>query len=171
MLMMLKQVKLDAAEEILEKLPFQLSGGQCQRVMIAMALAHRPKLLIADEPTTALDVNLQAEILNLLLSLKKEIGMACLFITHNLDIMRNIAGRIAVIDQGKIIEQGKANDILQNPKTKLTASLLASIPQPLNETLPSDAEAAKPILMVKDFYISYSKPASMWDRIRQTPAK
>ena len=121
MLMMLKQVRLDAAEEILEKLPFQLSGGQSQRVMIAMALAHRPKLLIADEPTTALDVNLQAEILNLLLSLKKEIGMACLFITHNLDIMRNIAGRIAVIDHGKIIEQGKALDILQNPKTKLTA--------------------------------------------------
>ena len=169
MLMMLKQVRLDAAEEILEKLPFQLSGGQCQRVMIAMALVHRPKLLIADEPTTALDVNLQAEILNLLLSLKKEIGMACLFITHNLDIMRNIAERIAVIDQGKIIEQGKAFDILQNPKTKLTKSLLAAIPQPLNQTLPADAEAAKPILTVKDFYIHYPKPTALWDRIRQNP--
>ena len=102
-LLLLAKVRMSDPERIYKSYPHQLSGGEKQRVMIAMALALRPKLLIADEPTTALDVTIQAEILELLLELKTEFGMAILFITHDFGIIKKLAGRVLVMKKGKII--------------------------------------------------------------------
>jgi len=104
-----------------------LSGGQRQRVMIAMAIANRPKILIADEPTTALDVTIQAQILDLLANLKKEFGMSMLFITHDLNIVRQIADRVCVMNAGKIVEQGGTDSVFEKPKNEYTKKLLKAV--------------------------------------------
>jgi oligopeptide/dipeptide ABC transporter ATP-binding protein len=109
--------------------PFEISGGMQQRVMIAMALAARPKLLVADEPTTALDVTIQSQILNLLFDLKKEFGMAILLITHNLGIVGQMADRVAVMYAGQIVELASALELLQSPFHPYTKALLASVPK------------------------------------------
>ena len=109
--------------------PHQLSGGQRQRVMIAIALACRPKLLIADEPTTALDVTVQAQILSLLRELQREMGMAMLFITHDLGVVANIADRVAVMYCGRIVESGPVRDIFRQPSHPYTRGLLECIPR------------------------------------------
>jgi microcin C transport system ATP-binding protein len=127
--------------------PHQLSGGQRQRVMIAMALANRPDLFIADEPTTALDVTIQAQILALLSDLQAKLGMALLFITHDLGIVRRIASDVAVMQKGKIVEAGKTADVFANPQHPYTKMLLAA--EPKGEAPARDA-AAKPILEAKD---------------------
>ncbi len=127
--------------------PHQLSGGQRQRVMIAMALANRPDLFIADEPTTALDVTIQAQILALLKDLQAKLGMALLFITHDLGIVRTIASDVAVMQKGKIVEAGKTADVFANPQHPYTKMLLAA--EPKGEAPARDA-AAKPILEAKD---------------------
>lgn len=106
--------------------PHQLSGGQRQRVMIAMALANNPELLIADEPTTALDVTVQAQILALIKDLQKKSGMAVLFISHDLDILKNFSDRIAVMKDGLIVETGKTSDIFKEQSHEYTKSLITT---------------------------------------------
>ncbi len=125
---LLDQVGIVDAESRLGAYPHQLSGGQRQRVMIAMALANEPELLIADEPTTALDVTIQAQILKLLKKLQRERGLAMLFITHDLGIVRKIADRTCVMQNGKIFEQGPTGDLFENPKQAYTKHLINSEP-------------------------------------------
>jgi microcin C transport system ATP-binding protein len=126
---LLAQVGIRDAEKRLAAYPHQLSGGQRQRVMIAMALANQPKLLIADEPTTALDVTVQAQILELLAGLKAKSGMSLLFITHDLGIVRKIADRVCVMTKGKIVETGRTADIFLRPQHEYTRHLLAAEPK------------------------------------------
>jgi microcin C transport system ATP-binding protein len=126
---LLQEVGIRDAENRLDALPHQLSGGQRQRVMIAMALANEPDLLIADEPTTALDVTVQAQILNLLKDIQKRRGMAMLFITHDLGIVRRIADRVCVMTQGKIVEQGTIEQIFKSPQHPYTQKLLSAEPK------------------------------------------
>ena len=126
---LLDLVKLTDAESRLDAYPHQLSGGQRQRVMIAMALANRPKLLIADEPTTALDVTIQARILDLLKSLQAQLGMGLLLITHDLGVVRSMADRVAVMTQGEVVETGTASDVFTTPRHAYTQRLLATEPR------------------------------------------
>jgi microcin C transport system ATP-binding protein len=126
---LLHQVGIRDPEKRLNAYPHQLSGGQRQRVMIAMALANAPKLLIADEPTTALDVTVQAQILELLAKLKNERQMSLLFITHDLGIVRKIADRVCVMTKGKIVETGNTAEIFANPQHEYTKHLLAAEPK------------------------------------------
>ena len=124
--MMIKRVGLNLSD--LDKYPHQFSGGQRQRIGIARALILEPKLVICDEPVSALDVSVQAQIVQLLKSLQKEFGLTYLFITHDLRIVRHIADEVVVMRHGKIVETGKTDIIFQNPKTTYTTKLLASIP-------------------------------------------
>ena len=126
---LLKLVGIPAPELRMRDYPHQLSGGMQQRVMIAMALASKPKLLIADEPTTALDVTIQAQILELLLDLKKRLGMAMLLITHNLGIVGDIADRVAVMYAGQIVELAPAAELLRRPLHPYTRALMNSVPK------------------------------------------
>ncbi len=126
---LMKEVGIRDPESRLDAYPHQLSGGQRQRVMIAMALANEPELLIADEPTTALDVTVQAQILELLAGLKEKNGMSMLFITHDLGIVRKIADRVCVMTKGKIVEEGLTKDIFANPQHEYTRKLLAAEPK------------------------------------------
>ncbi|MFD1793672.1 ABC transporter ATP-binding protein [Ochrobactrum teleogrylli] len=126
---LLNEVGIREPEKRLSAFPHQLSGGQRQRVMIAMALANKPKLLIADEPTTALDVTVQAQILKLLAELKAAQGMSMLFITHDLGIVRKIADKVCVMSKGKIVEAGPTTEIFDNPQHPYTKHLLAAEPK------------------------------------------
>ncbi|MBB3311475.1 microcin C transport system ATP-binding protein [Rhizobium sp. BK196] len=140
---LLNQVGIREPEKRLKAYPHELSGGQRQRVMIAMALANRPELLIADEPTTALDVTVQAQILELLRKLKGEHGMSMLFITHDLGIVRKFADRVCVMTKGKIVETGPVEEVFTNPKHDYTRHLLAS--EPRGE--PPLTDPSKPVVM------------------------
>jgi microcin C transport system ATP-binding protein len=127
---LLRQVGIPEPETRLGSYPHQLSGGQRQRVMIAMALANEPDLLIADEPTTALDVTVQAQILALLADIRARLGMSLLFITHDLGIVRRIADTVCVMNGGKIVEQGPVEEVFKAPKHPYTKALLAAEPKP-----------------------------------------
>ena len=126
---LLELVGIRDPEQRLRDYPHQLSGGMQQRVMIAMALACKPDLLVADEPTTALDVTIQAQIIDLLKDLKKKLGMAILLITHNFVIIQGIAENVAVMYRGKIVEKGPSERILKDPKHPYTKALIACIPK------------------------------------------
>jgi oligopeptide/dipeptide ABC transporter ATP-binding protein len=126
---LLKLVGIPAPESRIKNYPFEMSGGMQQRVMIAMALASEPKLLVADEPTTALDVTIQAQILDLLRDLKKRLGMAILLITHNLAIVSHIAERVAVMYGGQVVELAPARELLRRPFHPYTKALMNSVPK------------------------------------------
>ncbi len=126
---LLKLVGIPASESRIKDYPHQMSGGMQQRVMIAMALASEPKLLVADEPTTALDVTIQAQILDLLRDLKQRLGMAILLITHNLGIVGDMADRVAVMYAGQIVELAPARELLRRPLHPYTRALMASVPK------------------------------------------
>ena len=140
---LLEKVGIEDPKGRLDSYPHQLSGGQRQRVMIAMALANEPDLLIADEPTTALDVTIQAQILDLLRKLKSEFNMAMLLITHDLGIVRKMADRVCVMTNGEIVERGTTHDIFASPKHPYTKHLLASEPK----GSPSAANAKAPVIL------------------------
>ncbi|TIO05799.1 ABC transporter ATP-binding protein [Mesorhizobium sp.] len=147
---LLNEVGIREPEKRLDAYPHQLSGGQRQRVMIAMALANEPELLIADEPTTALDVTVQAQILELLAELKNRKGMSMLFITHDLGIVRKITDRVCVMTKGKIVETGPTKDIFANPQHTYTRHLLAAEPK---GKPPAANHAAKPVMTGQDIKV------------------
>ncbi len=126
---MLKLVRIPEPDKQLEQYPHQLSGGMRQRVMIAMALSCKPSLLIADEPTTALDVTIQAQILDLIKMLQRDIGMSVMFITHDMGVVAEVADRVVVMLNGKKVEEGTANDIFLKPKHPYTKALLSAVPK------------------------------------------
>lgn len=128
---LLQRVGIPAPERRLVQYPHQLSGGMKQRVMLAMAIACRPRLLIADEPTTALDVTIQAQMIELLRSLQQEFGMAVLLITHDLGVVAHFAERVLVMYAGKIVEQGSLRDVFKRASHPYTQALLAALPDPL----------------------------------------
>ncbi len=149
---LLQQVGIPEAANRLDAYPHQLSGGQRQRVMIAMALANEPDLLIADEPTTALDVTIQAQILKLLKSLQARYGMALLFITHDLGIVRKMADRVCVMTKGEIVEQGPVDDVFDRPQHPYTQHLLSAEPK----GRPAAADPASPeILRLDDLKVHF----------------
>ncbi|MGY3532433.1 MULTISPECIES: ABC transporter ATP-binding protein [Bradyrhizobium] len=143
---LLGQVGIPEPETRLNSYPHQLSGGQRQRVMIAMALANEPDLLIADEPTTALDVTVQAQILALLAEIRARLGMSLLFITHDLGIVRRIADTVCVMNNGKIVEQGPVEQVFTAPKHAYTKALLAAEPKPD----PAPPQPGAPVVMSAD---------------------
>ena len=126
---LLKQVRIPAAEARVHDYPHQFSGGMRQRAMIAMGLANAPSILIADEPTTALDVTVQAQILELLRDLNKDLKTAIIMITHNMGVVAGLCSRVIVMYAGRIVEQGPVRDIFKNPQHPYTWSLLQSIPR------------------------------------------
>src|SRR5687768_9315663 len=138
---LLREVALPDPERILASYPHQLSGGQRQRIMIAMALALEPALLIADEPTTALDVTTQAQILNLIVDLQKRHGMGVLFITHDFGVVAEIAHRVAVLREGRLVELGAKLDVLQRPRHEYTRMLIRAVPTLQPHVRPTQADA------------------------------
>ena len=160
---LLEMVALGATARRLDAFPHELSGGQRQRVMIAMALACEPDLLIADEPTTALDVTVQAQILALLAELQRRLGMALLLITHDLAIVRRIADRVCVMRGGAIVEEGPADRIFQAPAHAYTRALLAA--EPAGAPLPDDGAGADEALACDDLKVHFPIKAGV---IRRT---
>ena len=142
--------------------PHELSGGQRQRAMIAMALACKPRLLIADEPTTALDVTIQAQILALLDELQQEMGMALLFITHDLNLVGRYADRVAVMSRGQIVEDGITARVFARPRHPYTRQLLAARPQPLTSAERDSRQT--PLLQAQGVRVTFSQPAGWWRR-------
>ena len=155
---LLKDVKLDDPERRFNHYPHQLSGGQRQRVMIAMALSNNPKLLIADEPTTALDVTIQKEILDLLHSLRASYDLSILFITHNLKIVKNLADRLYIMKDGKIIESGKTKVIFKRPTHVYTKDLI----EPKIKITKSKFNASKVLLSAENLSVKYKGPRSLF---------
>lgn len=162
---LLEQVKLPRPEELLDAWPHQLSGGQRQRVMIAMAIANNPALLIADEPTTALDVTVQQEILALLKELRDQHGMGVLLISHDLNLVRRHADRVCVMYQGKVQEAGSVTEVFSNPQSDYTKALIAAEP----EGRPAEPANTTPLLTTQQLRVSFKRPKTGLFQ-RQPPA-
>lgn len=154
-LAMFEAVKLPEPERIFSSYPHQLSGGQRQRIMIAMALILEPKLLIADEPTTALDVTTQAEVLTLIKTLQRERGTAVLFITHDMGVVAEIADRVVVLQHGKQVEAGTKNQVLREPREAYTQMLIASVPG-IEPPAERQTHAGSAVLAIKRLGKTYS---------------
>ncbi len=153
---MMKDVELDDAENLYYKYPHELSGGMRQRVMIAAALICDPKLLIADEPTTALDVTIQAQIIELLKKINAEKGTAILFISHDLAVVRSLCSRVVVMNKGRIVESGPVEDIFNDPKEEYTRHLIDAIPK-FKKISTVSRDEASPVLEVKNVSARYKK--------------
>jgi peptide/nickel transport system ATP-binding protein len=166
---LLADVHLPSPKTLQHSYPHQLSGGQRQRVMIAMALAVEPSLIIADEPTTALDVTSQAQVLRLLNELRGRHAASVLFITHDFDVVAEIADRVVVMQTGRIVESGIAQEVLRNPQQPYTRMLLAAVP---NGTFGASAVTAtpQPILVVEDLQVRFETPALFKSRRRVVQA-
>ena len=149
---LMKQVEIDDVDRRFLAYPHELSGGQRQRIMIAMALVNKPKLLIADEPTTALDVTIQAQILDLMTKLKKEFGMSILFITHDLGLVSEFSDQVCVMQNGKIVEQGDTKQVFENPQHQYTKRLLDAEPIPKSVI----NLKSSPLIKIKDLNVFYS---------------
>ena len=163
---LLQMVEIDDAEGRLDALPHELSGGERQRVMIAMALANHPALLIADEPTTAVDVTVQAQILRLIDDLRRRFGMAVLFITHDLDLARRTADRVAVMRGGRIVETGAADTVFDHPRHPYARALLAARPHGAPEPLP---EGAAVLVEAEGLTVRYRQRKSRMRRSEPRP--
>ncbi len=188
---MLDLVRIPESEAMLARFPHQLSGGMRQRVMIAMALSCRPAVLIADEPTTALDVTIQAQILQLIRVLQQEMSMGVIFITHDMGVVANMADRVLVMYQGEAVESGSVEEIFRRPAHPYTRSLLAAVPRlgamngtdlprkfPLNHAPrcdmdPPDAEQdtvvpdSEPILQVRDLVTRFPVRSGIFNRVKR----
>ncbi len=156
---LLKMVELSDFQNRLDAYPHQISGGQKQRIMIAIALANNPQLLIADEPTTALDSKTQSEIINLLSSLNKKLGLSILFITHNLQVARKLADRILVMNNGEIVEAGAAKEIFKNPQNEYTKLLISAFKAEVKDVDLKDSER---ILEVKNLAVKFATKNSFF---------
>ena len=161
---LLHLVGFEDAEDRLDAYPHQLSGGQRQRVMIAMALACEPDILIADEPTTALDVTLQATILDLIKSLQKRFQMGLLLITHDLGVVSKMADRMVVMKDGVVVEQGETQQIIQHPTHPYTKHLIDSEPSGAPALMPNDAQE---VLAAHNLTVAFDKPVSLLTRMFQ----
>ncbi len=159
---LLEQVRLPRPDELLDAWPHQLSGGQRQRVMIAMAIANRPRLLIADEPTTALDVTVQQEILRLLRDLQQSHGMAMLFITHDLNLVRRHADRVCVLYRGREQESGDVSEVFERPRSEYTRTLLAAEP----EGRPAPCHSEDTLLTASQLSVAFARPKRLFARRR-----
>ena len=148
---MLRLARVPEAEQRMSQYPHNLSGGMRQRVMIAMALCCQPSLMIADEPTTALDVTIQAQMLDLIKLLQQEIGMAVLFITHDMAVVAEVADRICVMLKGRIVEQGSVHEIFERPQHPYTQALLAAVPR-LGSMAGKDGPEKFPIAKIADTF-------------------
>ncbi len=163
-LQLLQQVEIPDPHQRIKDYPHQLSGGQRQRVMIAIALAGKPALLIADEPTTSLDVTIQAQILTLLKSIQQQVGMALWLISHDLALVSTIADRVAVMQQGKIVETGFTQELFNRPRHPYTRKLLAALPS-MQSCLTHIPQEKPPLLQVKDFYCYYPIRKGLFKRV------
>jgi len=161
---LLRQVEIPKPEQRISDYPHQLSGGQRQRVMIAIALAGEPDLLIADEPTTSLDVTIQAQILNLLKTLQKQTGMSLWLISHDLALVSNMADRVAVMQQGKIVETGYCDEFFRHPKHPYTQKLLSALPS-MQSCLKHSRQERPPLLQVDDFKVHYPIRKGIFKRV------
>ncbi len=161
---LLGQVEIPNPESRVNDYPHQLSGGQRQRVVIAIALAGNPDLLIADEPTTSLDVTVQAQIIGLIKNIQQQTGMALWFISHDLALVSQIADRVAIMERGKIVEQGRADDIFKNPQHPYTQKLINALPL-LQSCLSHTQQSSQPLLQVQDFTCYYPIRKGLFKRV------
>ena len=155
---LMKLVEIDDVERRFNSYPHELSGGQRQRIMIAMALVNKPKLLIADEPTTALDVTIQAQILDLMYKLKRELGMSILFITHDLGLVKEFSDQVCVMQNGNIVEKGNTSDVFEHPEHPYTQKLLNAEPKPKEIINRKQA----PLIEIENLNVFYNIPCLLY---------